>query len=86
MPFVPNHMVGFWHDRTHHRFFSIPSTIVIEVNINFTSMTVVEGTEKKSIVYSVNNMFFYKLLIKVCELLRICGAKLKFGTQLLSPP
>ena len=41
MPFVPNHVVGSWHDRTHHRFFSVPSTIVIEVNINF---TIVEGT------------------------------------------
>ena len=46
MPFVPNHMVGTGHGRTHDRFFSVPSTIVIEVaktNINFTSITIVEG-------------------------------------------
>ena len=41
VPFVPNQVVGSWHDRTHDRFFSVPSTIVIEVNIIF---TIVEGT------------------------------------------
>ena len=54
MPFVPNHMVGTEHGRTHDWFFSVPSIIVIEVakiyyfnnNSWGNSMIVVEGTEK----------------------------------------
>ena len=43
MPFVPNHMVGAGHGRTHDRFFSVPSIIFIEVAKINTSITIVEG-------------------------------------------